>query len=604
MTNSAFRVRIRFPHGPARLIVAATVIGGTAFAQRADTISAGARQQIADILAIKDTFTPAEKKMSSNLVMLNRQSRGLSLGAAAGLVNARKVNAGMVQIDVRAKVSLQLLQSLATQGGQIENHSAPHGHIRMHVPVTALHTLAEDPNVLFIREAEEGTCNVGVLTSQGYIAHRAKSVVESGIDGTGVKVGVMSDSASAAGLAALIASGDLGTNTTVLAGQSGTGSDEGTAMMEIVQDIAPGAQVYFATANGSQATMASNIAALAASGCTIIVDDYTYYAEAAFQDGTIAQAVNAFVAGGGLYFSSAANSGNVSSGTSGTWEGDYLDGGAVSSPVSGYESGRFHNFGTSGSPILYDTLTVTTSYISLKWSDPLGASANDYDLFVLNSAGTSVKAFSMTYQTGTQDPIEILSYSTSAVGDRIVVVSKGGSARALRVDTNRGALSIGTRGSTFGHNAGSNTVTVAATDWGSARSGVRAFDGTNNPIETFSSDGPRRIFYYPDGTAITPGNVLFATGGGTNLPKPDVTAADGVCCKTTGFLPFFGTSAAAPHAAGVAALVKSARPTLTSAQIRKILTDTALDNMAPGIDSDGGHGVIAADAAVNTALTY
>src|SRR5262249_41239491 len=133
-------------------------------------------------------------------------------------------------------------------------------------------------------------------------------------------------------------------------------------------------------------------------------------------------------------------------------------------------------------------------------------------------------------------------------------------------------------------------------------SGTRPFDGTNNPVEVFSSDGPRKIFYNPNGTAITPGNFLFGTNGGTTLQKPDVTAADGVSCKTPNFLPFFGTSAAAPHAAGVAALVKAARPTLTGAQIRQVMISTALDNMAVGADRDGGAGVLDAQAAVQAAL--
>ena len=93
-----------------------------------------------------------------------------------------------------------------------------------------------------------------------------------------------------------------------------------------------------------------------------------------------------------------------------------------------------------------------------------------------------------------------------------------------------------------------------------------------NPVETFSSDGPRKIFYNPDGSAITPGNFLFATNGGTTLLKPDITAADGVFTKTPGFLPFFGTSAASPHAAGIAALVVQARPGYTPAQVKKAMT--------------------------------
>jgi subtilisin family serine protease len=177
-----------------------------------------------------------------------------------------------------------------------------------------------------------------------------------------------------------------------------------------------------------------------------------------------------------------------------------------------------------------------------------------------------------------------------------------GATRALRVDTSRGTLSIGTAGSTFGHNAGLNTISMAATYWNSGRAGTKPFTGAANPIEVFSSDGPRKIFYQPDGTPITSGNFLFGTNGGTTLQKPDATAADGVNTKTPGFLPFFGTSAAAPHAAGIAALVKSARPSLTNTQIKQILLTTTLDNMAPGADRDSGYGILMALPAVQAAL--
>ena len=166
-----------------------------------------------------------------------------------------------------------------------------------------------------------------------------------------------------------------------------------------------------------------------------------------------------------------------------------------------------------------------------------------------------------------------------------------------------GQLSVATGGSTTGHNAGANTVSMAATYWNSARTGTRPFNGANNPAEVFSADGPRKIFYRPDGSPITPGNFLFNTNGGTTLLKPDLTAADGNVCVTPGFSPFFGTSAAAPHAAGIAALLKSARPGLTNAQILDLLRSTALDNEAPGPDPTGGYGVISAQAAMQQALT-
>jgi hypothetical protein len=75
----------------------------------------------------------------------------------------------------------------------------------------------------------------------------------------------------------------------VVPGQAGSG-DEGTAMLEIVHDLAPGAQLYFATAVNSDASFAANILALKNTyGCDVIVDDVTYLAEGAFQDGPIAQ---------------------------------------------------------------------------------------------------------------------------------------------------------------------------------------------------------------------------------------------------------------------------------------------------------------------------
>src|SRR5208282_1539417 len=123
--------------------------------------------------------------------------------------------------------------------------------------------------------------------------------------------------------------------------------------------------------------------------------------------------------------------------------------------------------------------------------------------------------------------------------------------------------------------------------------------GAANPVEIFSSDGPRRVFFQADGTPITPGN--FSSTGGTVRQKPDITAADGVTNDLTyggGLNPFYGTSAAAPHAAAIAALLKSYNTNLTAAQIRMVLTNTALDIMAPGWDQDSGAGIVMALAAL------
>jgi hypothetical protein len=194
--------------------------------------------------------------------------------------------------------------------------------------------------------------NVGSLTTQGYIAHRANLAVTTGQTGAGIKIGVLSDSASLSRVAALVASGDLGAGTTVLTGQEGPvdGTDEGAAMMEIVQDLAPGSQLFFATAYNGESSFAANILALGAAGCRVIVDDVSYDDEFPFQDSIIARAVNAFVASGGIYFSSAGNSNSKTHLNSTTWEGDFKDGGVLSSgPIYTTEGGAVmvHDFGSA-----------------------------------------------------------------------------------------------------------------------------------------------------------------------------------------------------------------------------------------------------------------
>jgi subtilisin family serine protease len=173
-----------------------------------------------------------------------------------------------------------------------------------------------------------------------------------------------------------------------------------------------------------------------------------------------------------------------------------------------------------------------------------------------------------------------------------------GDTKALRLDTNRGRLTHATAGAIVGHNGGESTISVAATNVSTAAGGTFT-GGSANPVETYSSDGPRRMFYDPGGTAITPGKVTFASGGGRDLQKPDITAADCVSTTTPGFAPFCGTSAAAPHAAAIAALVKSVPSAPSGAQVLSTLSATALDVSPAGRDRNAGVGIVMAYSAVN-----
>jgi subtilisin family serine protease len=399
----------------------------------------------------------------------------------------------------------------------------------------------------------------------------------------------------------LIGTGDLPLDTTIVQEIiSGPGASEGTAMMEIVSDLAPGAQLFFASAYNGTSSFADNIRTLRnVYHCDVIVDDVSYSDESPFQDSIIARAVNDVTASGAIYFSAAGNSGNVTSGTSNTYEGDFVNGGTnILIP-----NHTLHNFLVGQT---FNRLLQATGVVDLFWSDPLGGSSNDYDLFVLNAAGTAVIAASTDVQNGTQDPFEeIFSSAGLPANSRVVIAAKNGAAvRALHLDLFFGErLQIVTPGATSGHNAAPSAVGVAAVSWNSARIGTKPFvGGSRNPTEIFSSDGPRKMFYRADGTAITPGNVLFGTNGGTTFVKPDIAAADGVTARTPGFSPFFGTSAAAPHAAGIAALIKSANPSATNADIYNAMITTTLDIRAPGVDRDSGFGIVMAPPAVQKVL--
>lgn len=558
-------------------------------------LDSGVLLQIQALQEEKATRTPAQQKMDSQLIYAAKESRGEAIAAGAPNVRADVKFApdGLVLVDVDAEVTPGLLAQIVRVGGEVVSQFPKFRAVRALLPVDQIEAVAALDVVKSIRRADEGQTNVGSVTSEGDLAHRGPAArSEFRADGTGVKVGVLSDSVDSTYLASLQSSDDLGA-LTILPGQAGSSLDssEGSAMLEIVHDLAPGASLYFATAFGSDAAMAQNILDLRTAGCDIIVDDVTYYSESPFQDGIISRAVNTVVADGALYFSSAANSGNLTDGTSSTWEGDFADGGVAASPVSG-KGGRVHTFGGGTN---YNTMVKVNGVVNLFWSDPLGASTNDYDLYVLNSTGSSVVYSSTTTQNGTQDPYE--QATAGSASNRIVIVKASGAPRFLHLANGRGQLKFATSGSTRGHNAAGNAFCVAAvsalTAYPSAFVG-----GSSNPLETFSSDGLRRMFFNPDGSEITPGNLL--SSGGVVLQKPDFAAADGVVTATPGFDPFYGTSAAAPHAAAIAALVKSCAPWLTPAQIRTALTNSALDIMAAGTDRDSGVGIIMAWPAVSS----
>ena len=524
-----------------------------------------ARAQINALVAEKEARTAVQQKIDSRVLLTVDATRPAPRRAILKSLAKAPVEAdGRVIVDIDltdAQAVDNAIVALRQLKAQVLFASAKFKSIRARVQPQTVESIAAIPGVRFV-DAERQASHNKNTTTQGDVVHKANLVRSSmGYTGNGVKVCVLSDGIDS--LAARQTTGDLPKIVDVLPGQAGSG-DEGTAILEILFDLIPEARLGFATSRGGEAAFAQNILDLADAakgGCKVIVDDTLYYSESPFQDGILSQAVNTVAAAGVVYVSAATNSGNLDSGTSGTWEGDFR---APSNMTSALIPGHvLHEFapGVAGNAALSES-----GLASLHWAEPFGAAANDYDLYVLDASMSTVLASSTNTQNGTQSPVELIVAppgGTFPAGARIVVAKKTGAQdRMFSLQWYRGRLTHATSGATRGHSAAAGAISVAATPAAGANGPTppnplgpypNAYSASAK-VEVFSADGPRRVFFDPNGNLVAgaPGGNFTSTGGVVRN-KPDLTAADGVATDTPGFQQFFGTSAAAPHAAAAAA---------------------------------------------------
>jgi hypothetical protein len=220
----------------------------------------------------------------------------------------------------------------------------------------------------------------------------------------------------------------------------------------------------------------------------------------------------------------------------------------------------------------------------LQWNDPFGGSGNDYDL-VLFDQNLNPVAISNDPQVGAQDPIEVVAVVNQGTRDataHVLIQRFAGEARRLELFC-LGASAmehVTPEGSIVGHAALDEVVTVGAID---------VADPGLDDVEAFSSRGPARVDF----------------PAREDRAKPDVAAFDGVAISNAGGFPFcppacafFGTSAASPHTAGVAALLLQKEPSLTPAAVQAALQAGAADVGSAGFDDASGFGRLDALASV------
>lgn len=473
-----------------------------------------------------------------------------------------------------------------------------------YLPVSAVRSAAGVPGVRALIAQPKPMKNAGSVQSQAVALQKADLAQANGYDGTGIKIGVMSDSYDACGTdcpttaADDIASGDLpAAGVTVLEEiAEGPGSDEGRAMLQLVHDVAPGSALGFASAFNGELDFANNILALRSKfGADLIVDDVFYFDEPYFSDGILAQAVDLVSNAGAAYFSSAGNNGLEAYGA--TYKPiSFAD--AVAAEARGATNIKFeqipaavrpqsfHNFGTNAAPVLGNPITTAgTNILDLQWDEPfnLDKVATDYDFYVFDKDGNYIDPsdpnapaqYTQDDNLATDQPYELAQLGAttveggSGVGNYQIVVGKvnNGPANRIRYVVLNGLApsKYQTGASSFGHSTARGGMGVGA-----------IYYALPDRPEGFSSPGPTTILFDTRGNRRRIPQIRFS---------PEIAAADGVDntffgfdADGDGYPNFFGTSAAAPDAAAVAALVLQAAGgpgTLRPTQLYNVLQSTA-----------------------------
>jgi len=482
-------------------------------------------------------------------------------------------------------------------------------------PIRQLGQAARLPSLAAMRPAV-AIRHTGSVTSRGDAALRADVArSDNGVTGAGVRVGVISDSYDQDPTASTRASQDIATGDLPPASQidilddtfTDSPIDEGRAMMQIITDIAPGASLSFHTGFPGTATFVNAVRDLAAGGADVIVDDLGFLTAPYFQDGLIAQVADSVASEGIPFFSAAGNVGPNS------YQSPYRN-------VSSSDGRSFHDFDPgSGVDILQEiSLPVgDTVRIGLQWpqsSAEVGGPPpdTDLDIFVVNDTLAIIDG---SVDPNTTAPVEFFEFANAGNVDAdedgqpdevfsLSIERQSGPAPALvKYIYFEDALRIreyATFSSTlFGHPNASQVAAVGAASY----LATPEFGVSPPIVRAFSSRGGTPIYLSPDGTLLPSVETR---------QKPDFVATDdadntffgGSDTESNGFPNFIGTSAAAPHAAGVAALMLEKDPSLTPAQIYASLRQSGVDmddqfttGFDAGFDFQTGFGLIQANLA-------
>jgi len=486
------------------LLAAAESAINSATAQIASALPSSARTALA---GIAETFGIPFSPITSTVTVVLEPQAGR--GSASTVAALSSLGVSRTAIDassslVKVSVSLDQLEALTSQLAGVSFFRAPYVPFPLGTPT-------------------EGTTAIG-----------ADAYHTAGITGTGVKVAIID--LGFVGLSQAQARGDLpyslvqndltGTGLT-------TGFSHGTAVAEIVHDIAPDAQLYLIKI-ADEIDLDQAVTYCLTNGIDVINHSLGWYNTNYYDGtGTIPDIARRATTGGILWVNAAGNEAESH------WEGAFIDGNA-----DGWHDPTITINASSGSQIV----------LYLTWNE-WPAASTDYDLFLYDPSSALV-ASSTKYQTGTEEPTESIQVTAPTSGIYTIRV-QGTGARTLELYSVYQNVSPAVASSSI--LAPANTFDVIA---------VGAIDHsiyTTGPQESYSSQGPSN-----DGRT-----------------KPDLVAPDNVMTGTSPYTPFPGTSGSAPHAAAAAALLLSQQPSLSEPALRSLLLSQTIPMGSANVYGNG-----------------
>ena len=451
--------------------------------------------------------------------------------------------------------------------------------IDVYFPISSLLDLNNfSQQINFVRVLSPTLINTGIVTSQGDGAQRTDLVRDSfriisdgevaPVDGAGIKIGVLSDSFNTQPFTGKskaevdVENGDLPgllnpngylSEVEVLKEfPFGEGFDEGRAMLQIVHDVAPGADLAFHTGVVSPRDFELGVKALQDAGCTVIVDDITFPAEPFFGQGKIAQAIQDFTnIPGNSYITSAGNFSDngyqsIFNASTEIPQTNFLSEGS---------SQKAHVFGSNsdGSQDIIQKISVVPGIymLVLQWDEELASQENslgatdDLDFYLVDEEGRLIVGNNRINDQG--DPTEIMFFQATGTGEANIMITNASTNPSPNLPFR--FIAFRSAGLEFLEYAGAPTVSGHAMTPEAITVGAVDYRVALNPTsQVFSSKA---------------GNLSDMSSTEVDLSAPDGVNTNvnsiGQDIEGDGFTNFFGTSAAAPHVAGAMALLQAAK---------------------------------------------